>query len=81
MALYGLFAFPQDVELRYPGGEVFSTGVCKGRSKGYCDAIVDTGTYLIYGPRASVASKLKDIQVRAGFMCAALLVGRWLCFQ
>ena len=40
-----------DIELEYPAGEVVKTGVCANRPRKICRAIVDTGTYLIYGPR------------------------------
>ena len=40
-----------DIELTYPAGEVVKTGVCARRPRKICRAIVDTGTYLVYGPR------------------------------
>ena len=61
-----------DVELVYPGGEVFATGVCKRQKLGYCPTIVDTGTYLIYGPRNIIGDKLKDIQTSGCSSVASL---------
>lgn len=43
----------QDVRARYPDGSVRS-GLCA--NLGGCKAIVDTGTYLIYGPERQVTS-------------------------
>jgi len=43
-----------DVRVKYPDGRVKS-GFCDNKK---CSAIVDTGTYLIYGPQAAVRSML-----------------------
>jgi len=43
-----------DVRVKYPDGHVKS-GFCPNNK---CSAIVDTGTYLIYGPQAAVRSML-----------------------
>merc|ERR1712025_1355771 len=39
-----------DIELQYGNSPATSTGVCKSKANQRCKAIVDTGTYLIYGP-------------------------------
>jgi len=41
-----------DIELTYQTGDVVRTGVCARQGRGgTCRAIVDTGTYLLYGPQ------------------------------
>jgi cathepsin D len=51
-----------DILLSYPNTGQVSTGVCKGRPNGSCKAIIDTGTYLVYGPAPDVKGALRDIQ-------------------
>jgi len=43
-----------DVRVKYPDGHVKS-GFCDNKK---CSAIIDTGTYLIYGPQTAVRSML-----------------------
>lgn len=50
-----------DIELVYPAGETVSTGVCSGEKDAMCRGIVDTGTYLVYGPKPHVAGPLRDL--------------------
>lgn len=52
-----------DIELQYGNDEPQSTGVCSNQANGRCRAIVDTGTYLIYGPRADVTGALGDVEM------------------
>ncbi len=47
------------------GGAPTPTGICKAKRNGRCTAILDTGTYLIYAPKADIRSTLgntMDIQ-------------------
>jgi len=52
----------KDIVLKYPGTGEVSTGVCRNGPHGMCKAIVDTGTYLVYGPAGDVKGALRDIQ-------------------
>lgn len=51
-----------DILLTYPGTGRVSTGLCRTHKRGLCRAIVDTGTYLVYGPGGDVRGPLRDIQ-------------------
>jgi len=61
-----------DIVLHYPGTGDVATGLCRGRPRGMCKAIIDTGTYLVYGPRADVKGALRDIQSSACGRMASL---------
>jgi cathepsin D len=50
------------VVLTYPGGQTYKADVCAQEQDGMCHAIVDTGTYLLYGPQDQVQSSLRDVQ-------------------
>jgi len=54
-----------DILLQYPSTGAVSTGLCRAAPGGMCRAIVDTGTYLVYGPAADVKGALRDIQATA----------------
>lgn len=55
-----------DIELQGPDDPVpRATGVCSAQPSGRCRAIIDTGTYLIYGPRGDVTGTLGEVQVDA----------------